>query len=544
MAKYKKIYEIVIEKTVEILKQYPDGLDYSSLTARIFAELPDIQKNTVHGTFTTNFKYFPKNVVKPKRGFYIWIDANNNQLKTPKNQNQRIENDLSVINGKVLFIRLKNFQQFKDIELNLTIPEGEENAGQPLEKVCILGQSGTGKTTLLNLIRFFILSEPSKHAYHIIDIEDNAEIEIEYLIPEFAKVLISYKNSKLTYTVNERLCDLNKNDLNTKLYEILKEIEYRLIYFPSDSIKKLDTNSDNANNGKFENLMEDKVLDFDLLNPSYIWDNINIEIADYNNRLNDRSLMMSNVIIQNPNNSDKALKEFTQWLNENPNPILLLAKNCLDKFLTQFGVRVKTQLDKKENIDFITLETNEGKELKLNHWSTGTKQIVSRGMTLYQIKPQNTIILFDEPENALYPNVQKEIIDFYTQMAENTQFFFATHSPIIASSFKPYEVIELKYDKSNTFVEQVPYFKGNRHIDNYFKDPRMLRWDGLLMEMFGLQEEGNEDFREKALIELKKLEYQIENLRKKNLPESKEHDELLDKIVLLKQKLGFDYEKD
>ena len=53
---------------------------------------------------------------------------------------------------KITRIQIKDFHQFKDIDIDLTYPLGHKKAGQPLDKVCIIGQSGTGKTTLLKFI--------------------------------------------------------------------------------------------------------------------------------------------------------------------------------------------------------------------------------------------------------------------------------------------------------------------------------------------------------------------------------------------------------
>jgi len=70
---------------------------------------------------------------------------------------------------KISRIEIENFRQFKDLKLNLTYPEGHKKAGQPLDKICIIGQSGTGKTTLLELIASIdfgvFLSEPTTRAH-------------------------------------------------------------------------------------------------------------------------------------------------------------------------------------------------------------------------------------------------------------------------------------------------------------------------------------------------------------------------------------------
>ena len=67
---------------------------------------------------------------------------------------------------KITGIDISEYRQFKNIKFDFTYPEGHEKAGQPLEKVCFIGQSGTGKTTLLNIIRdFFLISDDGHQLY-------------------------------------------------------------------------------------------------------------------------------------------------------------------------------------------------------------------------------------------------------------------------------------------------------------------------------------------------------------------------------------------
>jgi hypothetical protein len=37
-------------------------------------------------------------------------------------------------------------------------------------------------------------------------------------------------------------------------------------------------------------------------------------------------------------------------------------------------------------------------------------------------------------------------------MAKDSQFFFATHSPLIASSFEPWEIVELKFNEKGRYI--------------------------------------------------------------------------------------------
>jgi len=54
---------------------------------------------------------------------------------------------------KISQIDITEYNPFKNLTLDLTYPKGHPKEGKPLDKVCFLGQSGTGKTSLLNLIR-------------------------------------------------------------------------------------------------------------------------------------------------------------------------------------------------------------------------------------------------------------------------------------------------------------------------------------------------------------------------------------------------------
>src|SRR5258708_4644102 len=61
---------------------------------------------------------------------------------------------------KLTKIKLNSYLHFQpNLEIPLTYPENHPDAGKPLQKVCFLGQSATGKTTLLNVIKYFICED-------------------------------------------------------------------------------------------------------------------------------------------------------------------------------------------------------------------------------------------------------------------------------------------------------------------------------------------------------------------------------------------------
>lgn len=54
---------------------------------------------------------------------------------------------------KIKTLNIDSYRHLQNISLDFTYPEGHMNAGKPLEKICIIGQSATGKTTILELIK-------------------------------------------------------------------------------------------------------------------------------------------------------------------------------------------------------------------------------------------------------------------------------------------------------------------------------------------------------------------------------------------------------
>lgn len=421
--------------------------------------------------------------------------------------------------GKIYKIAVKSFNQFKDFTIDLTYPanhENKEKRGKPLDKVCFIGQSGTGKTTLLNLIRHLTdldkknipapISKSVEIYYRLADKDDNRRID--------------YKVALENGEINCEVIDI-KNQTNTKKHS---ELETRiaasaspaLIYFPPDIITQigaLNKDLDEEIEIKGDDFsMDEAVIDFSEKDVERIWNEILQKTKEYRKAENNKKIKLANILINT--NDEKEIsngkKEFEAWQAENPNPIKDLAENCLNKFLSRFNLKINTELKATEDLKFIRFEPlQRDEEIQPEFLSTGSQQIILKAIPLYEIAPRNSIILFDEPENSLYPDVQREIVGFFQEMTDNSQFFFATHSPVIASSFEPWEVIELVFDKYGN-IRQKEYYKGERDVENYFIDPRYLRWDNILMKSFGVQVEGNDFYRERELTKALRLKKQLE----------------------------------
>lgn len=444
---------------------------------------------------------------------------------------------------KISNLKISSYRQFKDFELDLTYPKGHPKQGLPLEKVCFIGQSGTGKTTLLKLLH--------SYSYDAFLFENDIDFQtlidntiIERCIDNL-RVINRFSYKKKDPSEPEALCEMWDNQfLNNKKTSFDKGVEYfnenfdkiktGLIYFPADLRYGIDDNKNNS-----VNITERKIIDFSTDNITSVWDLVLSKIQTYQEEELKIRQNISKVVevTTDPKKIMKEVRILDKWRKNNFNPITDLADNCLNELLSHFSLRVKTDLDiqKKEDLGFVKIEDFNGNEIPNAFWSTGTKQIVLSVLPLYFLKPNKTIILFDEPERSLYPDMQKIIIDYYSSMATNSQFFYSTHSPIIASSFEPWEIVELKFDDKG-YVYREKYYEGENSVDNYTIDPRYLNYDLILTKIFDLKST-NTEIRNEALTELLMLKNQLGQLKETGKLKTKEGKEVFERFQLLSKKL-------
>ena len=113
---------------------------------------------------------------------------------------------------KLKKLNINSHLHLKDLEFDFTYPDNHEKAGQPLEKICFIGQSATGKTNLLKFIAnnlVYLLQIKIADRKYIWDFEiDEEKInggEIELLLEDINIKLndkiLSYGN--INYDFNE-----------------------------------------------------------------------------------------------------------------------------------------------------------------------------------------------------------------------------------------------------------------------------------------------------------------------------------------------------
>lgn len=490
---------------------------------------------------------------------------------------------------KIKRIELNNFFQFKDLSIDLTYPPGHEKAGQPLEKICIIGQSGTGKTSLLRLIKWFISRDRRIGDDQKLAVPDGGKVSMDFVLNDLNFRLtndgvdLEYSSFDIAGKDKRKAKEkLSLPDWEKRLFNEVKNINNLMINFPTELIsqrsirrkeevldlsptmrevqrvyrenlggKPVTTLEEGINRAK-QNAFRDKlkpgqIIDFAIEDVEKTWHLVLKEMREYRGQELVLNKNISDILKQEPGNVfklQKAQAELEAWMS-NPNPYDKLADQCLDPILKKLDLRVKRDINLESilNLGFVQLQTPEGIDVPIENWSTGTWQIVRTMAPLFVLKPSWAVVLMDEPERSLYPDIQTTIIDTYVEYAKGSQLFFATHSPIIASCFEPWEVIELKYDHESHSVFQEMQYKGENHVDNYENYPEYLRWDSILLDIFDLEQDGNKK-RTEALVELTKLKVKIIRLKKNNQLDSEEGEEAKKQYLELNRRLGWQKRSD
>ncbi len=445
---------------------------------------------------------------------------------------------------KITRLEIKDFQQFKDFELDLTYPAGHERAGEALRKVCFIGQSGTGKTTLLETINTLLAAE--RYTYASLE---NLEtlISLEGISKNGQKGGVSVAINKTNqekknyYTYDGIWSDYDEDHARKMLLYFTAGFIFHLnseIELKEHEVKEIFALTEEK---VYENTLGDRKLKYNFSRDkiSEIWRNILSQASNYMVEELKYSQNLAKTLVKKPEQAQKLIAEFQNWKQTAYNPFEKIAK-ILNPLLERFNVEVKTDFDfeKIEDLYFIQIQQKEGNRLPLSGWSSGTKQLALTTAPLIALNTEAAIILFDEPENSLYPDIQRILIDYYTQIAPEAQFFFATHSPLIASQFEPWEVVELGFDE-NGKVQRRNYYEGENHVDNYTIFPQYLRWDSILTHSFGVSYNGNDDFRGELLPKTLRLKKQLAQMEKEKKQDTDEYRQKMETFIKNAKKLGW-----
>ncbi|MFV8327460.1 AAA family ATPase [Flavobacterium sp. ZS1P14] len=353
---------------------------------------------------------------------------------------------------KISKLHIDQFIHLENLTFDFTYQSGDRK-GQPLDKICFIGQSATGKMSLLDLIYDYnkvALNLEVINGEHLSIRNNKAGLngEIEFTIndtvykqknDEFFFKNQHYKYGNIGGGVTPLIpIDTKKDVFYFKANLISKKNIELFSKNPIDLIEKHSVELQNI-----ESCIEYKeygILFNDDVEPQ-IWLFLLNEILNYRKSFTKK---MSELIHKGLlANAKKLDSEFQKWQKDNPNQLESFAKK-INPILEKLFLEVDL-VDTEYSIPIKNKRTDE--TIPIQDTSTGTKGLLLSLLPLYKLDTKDSIILMDEPERSLYPDMQMDLMDCYTNLAPEAQFIVATHSPFIAAAFEPDERFILYFDE-------------------------------------------------------------------------------------------------
>ena len=359
---------------------------------------------------------------------------------------------------KISKLHIDTFRHLENLDFDFTYPldyKDKSKAGKPLNKICFIGQSATGKTGLLELIYNYtsnILNLELTDGNSLRGLKDsvkNVEGEVEFIINN---EILSLKKGDLSYK-KKNYIDERKGGSVTDLIPVIYKKD--VFYFKANIISYKNINlfeknpidlmekysSELSHIEDWFKYKDDYGILFDEEVEDKVWLFILNEILKYRKSFTQK---MSELIHRGLLADTKKLaSEFQKWQKDNPNEL----ENFADKF-NPILEKLNLEVDLVNTEYSIPIKNKKTEEIiPIQNTSTGTKGLLLSFLPLFKLNTKDAIILIDEPERSLYPDMQMDLMDHYQNLAPDAQFIVATHSPFIAASFEPEERFILYFNE-------------------------------------------------------------------------------------------------
>lgn len=371
---------------------------------------------------------------------------------------------------KLLELRIRGYQQFQDTKLDFS-----DKNGNPLKKICFIGKNGTGKSTLLRIIKDFLTNSHNFNSilhstdvfYFKIQLSDKI---IYYVYDSWSKRIEIFSSDIGNQTgwfenISDHPNNLKKYDRYLlQKNDIVSDLEFKnnstdlLIYSPPESMNNTymgvgDVPPANLNESLalFKNFPFSHTVSEN--NVTQFWQ---VLIYLIKKRDNEREEYENK-----PENINKTKKQLIEEFNRENPKILDKLSVFWNRILEEAGLEFDSEgannpIQLTDNLKaYIRLKKTK-QRIDYNMLSTGIRNFIFRIGHIYSLyfkrEIKNGFLLLDEPENSLFPDFLFNLFEIYEQIIidkngeNNTQFFVSTHNPIIAAQFAPEERIILEWN--------------------------------------------------------------------------------------------------
>lgn len=356
---------------------------------------------------------------------------------------------------KILRLHLQGYQQFADLTLDFTHPE----TGEPLDRVCLIGANGTGKSTVLRVLNAAATAgtcsgAPASSKVVLTDVAGMIIVrgkargprEWAFLWPEGS----AWEPSRVAACLAE-------------------DSENRGLHLdgpPSTHLNNAVARSGARRDagGRWHQTISTRTIES-------MWTDL---IATIYERRQAREEFETR-----PENLSRTKADLLQAFDaEWPDPLNGLAA-LWNRLLRPAGLvfdpasaRVPTKLEDNLEAEVVT---DGGERVPFGQLSTGIRNFLFRVghlFLMFERGPHDGIVLVDEPENSLFPDFLFTLMETYDAILSPhpVQLFVATHNPIVAAQFEPHERIVLEWEDGHVTSRRGTAPKGDDPNDVLLKD--------------------------------------------------------------------------
>ena len=323
----------------------------------------------------------------------------------------------------------------------------------------IVGENGCGKTTILDAIAISMLDYKGE-AFNIYDFNDlnkavnicfysNEEFSVKGTMPNSDFVALGFNftakirsRSQKNYLVSPFVYDqlyISKDENKPKKgspdlrisvnnpFSGKRFNETDILYL--DKNRLFQTKSGTFNNTRFDRLMND--FNFQYLKSTKNIEDLNI---DLNNKI--KKDKIENTFLEKAIQDFEKISGYKIWLD----------------FLDNYRPF--------KNSSFV-LKGKNNSQIPLSSIGSGFEMMFSLIYSYYLAKQneKNLIILIDEPELHLHPEIQKKFVDFLLEISKDFQVILTTHSPILVKQIMNNENIKSIVVNKNKTISSISDLK-------------------------------------------------------------------------------------
>ena len=340
-------------------------------------------------------------------------------------------------------IKVNNVRHLKDIEIPLS-----ENERKHL---IITGKNGSGKTSLLEAMRLFILLNTEKDAYKTWLIEALAEEPLknqfklnEDILNKLAKEKFWIDNDELTETqiINMAGVNIQFKDLNN-IKNQSEQGNFIIAYYPAERTYFI------------PNEKSEKVKFKDSYKP---YEHPGKDFVKYL-----KDLTSQEALFRNAGNIKRA-DEIKLWLNNFKNILRRIYDNenlSLDLDIEQMKFFIK----EPEKNPFSFDELASGYAAILDVITDLMMRMEKKAGSKYDLPG---IVLIDEVDAHLHLSLQKNILPTLITLFPNIQFIVTTHSPFVLNSISNAVVYDLEKNFLVNTEEELSHLPYSGIVEGYF----------------------------------------------------------------------------